>query len=145
MVTIFSFFSFSWKTKTETTHCLSWGFCCSDKTPWLKTTWEGKGLLQLIVCSLSPREVKAGTQSEYGVRSWCRECRWVLPTALLLLDSSVGFLIQHQNHLPKVGATPKGLVLSTSIIEQDKAPQTCKHANLIETYSQLRFPLLSYV
>lgn len=27
--------------------CSSLGFCCCDKIFWLKTTWEGKGLLQL--------------------------------------------------------------------------------------------------
>lgn len=48
----------------------------------------------------------------------------------------------NQAYLPRDGTAHSGLSSSTSIVNQEEAPQMCLYANQIqEGFSQLRFPL----
>lgn len=79
--------------------------------------------------SLSLREVGAGTQQDL-TQKHCL-CVSSLPSAQLTFLRS----------LPRDGAAHSELVPTTSITNQDSAPQTGSQANRIGTASQLRFLL----
>lgn len=54
-------------------NCSSLFFCCCDKTPWRKVTWEGKKkgfvfILQQLDYTTSQREVRAGNQSRIFIQ-----------------------------------------------------------------------------
>lgn len=84
----------------------------------------GKGLFCLYF-QPSLRDVRAGTEAEAKEE----RCYWpALPSLLSLLS------YRTLDHLPGDG-------MSTSIINQEYAPQTCFWDNLIGTSSRLRFPL----
>lgn len=118
-------------------------FYCCHKTPWPKTTWEGKGLFLLNGFQVIShhggkfrQELKAGTWS----RRWRDAVYWLALCRLLCL-----LPYTTQDLLPSNGIVHHEEGHSTPIMNQDSTPQACLQVNLPEVFSQLRFLLARHV
>lgn len=110
-------------------------FCCCDKHHDGKATWGRKCLFHFTAYKTSWNKIRARTQDnnlqvgpEASTTEECILLACLPQIACLALYSAQGYLCRD-------GTTHSGMDPSTSIINQEKAPQV----NLREEFSELRF------
>lgn len=89
----------------------------------LKATWGGMGLFHLILLVNGPSVRESGQELNQARNLEAGGMRAPL-TGLLPIDVSARFL-HSQDYLPMGDTAHSALGLATSIISQEKIPQTC--------------------